>query len=124
MSPAGASIPPLSAAFRACCPRCGEGRLFAGYLRLRPRCDHCDLDFDFADSGDGPAVFGILIVGFIVVAGALYAEVVWQPPYWLHALIWLPLAVILSVAVLRPFKAGLIAQQYRVKARADDSLSG
>lgn len=99
------------------CPRCGRGRLFNGYLTVAKRCENCGLDLDFADSGDGPAVFLILIVGFIVVAAALFTEVAYQPPYWVHAVLWLPLAVGLPLLLLRPAKGLLIALQFKHDAR-------
>jgi len=99
------------------CPRCGEGKLFDGYLKIAPKCDKCGLDYSFIDAGDGPAVFIILIVGFIVVGLALFVEVTYQPPYWVHAVIWIPLTLILSIGFLRPFKAWLVAQQFKHKAR-------
>lgn len=99
------------------CPRCGEGKLFDGYLKIAPKCDKCGLDYSFIDAGDGPAVFIILIVGFIVVGLALFVEVTYQPPYWVHAVIWIPLTLILSIGLLRPFKAWLVAQQFKHKAR-------
>ena len=98
------------------CPRCGRGKLFSGYINLRERCDVCGLDYSFADSGDGPAVFVILIIGFVIVGMALGVEVAYQPPYWLHAVLWLPLLIILSLGLLRILKGWLIAQQYRHKA--------
>jgi uncharacterized protein (DUF983 family) len=98
------------------CPSCHKGKLFAGYLTLAPRCDVCGLDYDFAEAGDGPAVFVILITGFIVVGAALLVEVYYQPPYWLHALIWGSLALALPLLLLRSFKGVLIALQFRHKA--------
>ena len=98
------------------CPRCGEGKLFAGFLVLRPRCERCGLDFSFADAGDGPAVFVILIGGSIVVFAALITEILYQPPYWLHAALWLPLVLLVTLAPLRPIKGLLIALQYHHKA--------
>lgn len=98
------------------CPRCGEGKLFSGYLTLAPGCRACGLDYGFADSGDGPAVFIILIVGFLIVGGALVTEVAFQPPYWLHALIWLPLVILLPLLLLRPAKGLMVALQYKHKA--------
>src|SRR6202051_3365520 len=73
------------------CPRCGKGRLYAGFLDLRPSCEACGLDYAFIDSGDGPAIFIIMLAGAIVVACALIVEVKYQPPLWLHAVLWLPL---------------------------------
>lgn len=67
------------------------------------------------DSADGPAVFVVLIAGAIVVTAALVVEVKYQPPYWLHAALWLPLILGLSLGMLRPIKALMIALQYRRK---------
>jgi uncharacterized protein (DUF983 family) len=75
------------------CPRCGKGKLFSGFLTLRPACEACEQDYSFIDAGDGPAVFIILIAGFIVVAAALIVEVKYQPPLWLHAALWIPLVI-------------------------------
>jgi uncharacterized protein (DUF983 family) len=74
---------PIATGLRCKCPRCGEGKLFAGFLTPAPKCERCGLDYSFTDAGDGPAVFVILIAGFIVVAAALVVEVKYQPPYWL-----------------------------------------
>jgi uncharacterized protein (DUF983 family) len=98
------------------CPSCGSGRLFAGYLTLVPRCESCGLDYNFADSGDGPAVFVILVAGFLIVGGALIVEILYSPPYWLHALLWGTLAVLLPLVLLRSFKGALIALQFKHKA--------
>src|SRR5690349_12964945 len=107
---------PIGRGLRGRCPACGEGRLFDGFLTLRPRCDHCGLDYGFADAGDGPAVFVILIGGGIVVFAALIVEVVYQPPYWLHATLWLPLILLVTLAPLRMIKGLLIALQFHHKA--------
>ena len=107
---------PISRGLRGRCPRCGEGKLFAGFLDLRSRCERCGLDFSFADAGDGPAVFVILIGGFIVVFAALITEILYQPPYWLHAVLWLPLILLVTLAPLRPIKGLLVALQYHHKA--------
>jgi uncharacterized protein (DUF983 family) len=109
-------LPATATGMRGRCPRCGEGRLFSGLLGIRPRCQACGLDFAFIDSGDGPAVFVIMIVGFIVVGLALFVEFTFAPPYWLHALLWIPLILGLSIGLLRPLKGFLIAQQYRHRA--------
>ena len=98
------------------CPRCGKGSIYAGFLTLRPRCEACGLDFAFMDSGDGPAIFIIMIAGAIVVAAALIVEVKYQPPLWLHAALWLPLTVATTLLPLRSMKSLLIALQYHHKA--------
>ena len=98
------------------CPRCGKGGLFAGFLALRPRCEACGLDTAFADAGDGPAVFVILIAGFVVVGAALVVEALYRPPFWLHAALWGPLILIMTLGPLRPMKGLLIALQYHHRA--------
>jgi uncharacterized protein (DUF983 family) len=98
------------------CPSCRRGKLFSGYLALAPKCAVCGLDYSFADSGDGPAVFVILVTGFVVTGLALFTEVAYAPPYWLHAALWGPLAILLPLVLLRSFKGVLIALQFRHKA--------
>jgi uncharacterized protein (DUF983 family) len=98
------------------CPRCGKGKLYTGFLTLRPACENCGLDYAFIDSGDGPAVFIIMIAGAIVVGAALIVEVKYQPPFWLHAALWLPLILATTLLPLRSMKALLIALQFHHKA--------
>jgi uncharacterized protein (DUF983 family) len=98
------------------CPRCGKGKLFDGFLTLRSNCHACGLDFGFADAGDGPAIFVIMIAGAIVVGAALVTEVKYQPPYWLHAVLWIPLILAVTLWPLRGLKSLLIALQYHHKA--------
>jgi uncharacterized protein (DUF983 family) len=104
------------------CPRCGKGKLYAGFLTLAPRCESCGLDYAFIDSGDGPAIFIIMIAGAIVVACALIVEVKYQPPFWLHAVLWLPLIAVTTLLPLRSMKSLLIALQFHHKA-AEGRLS-
>jgi len=98
------------------CPRCGKGRLFQGFLAVRPRCEVCDLDFSFVDSADGPAFFVMFISGFIVAGSALVVEILYEPPYWVHALLWGPLILITTLLPLRPMKGLMIALQFYHKA--------
>jgi uncharacterized protein (DUF983 family) len=98
------------------CPRCGKGKLYTGFLTLRPTCTACGLDYAFIDAGDGPAVFIIMIAGAIVVAAALIVEVKYQPPFWVHAVLWLPLILATTLLPLRSMKALLIALQFHHRA--------
>jgi uncharacterized protein (DUF983 family) len=108
--------PPLSAGLAGRCPRCGDGALFSGLLTIRPRCEACGLDYAFADSADGPAVFVMLIAGFIVVGGALFLEAMWEPPFWVHLIVTVPFAALVCLAMLRPMKGLAVYLQYRNKA--------
>ncbi len=107
----------ISAGLRGRCPRCGDGKLFQSYLGLRPRCGACGLDYSFADAGDGPAVFVILLVGFVVVGLALWLEVNYSPALWVHFILWIPLILALSLVSLRLMKGVLITLQYKHKAQ-------
>lgn len=105
-------VSPFVAGLTGRCPRCGKGHLFDGFLTVRKECEACGLDYSFADAGDGPAIFVMLIAGFLVVGAALLVEVVYQPPFWLHAVLWGPLILIVTLAPLRLLKGLLIALQY------------
>ncbi|HEY2137000.1 MAG TPA: DUF983 domain-containing protein [Xanthobacteraceae bacterium] len=107
---------PILAGLAGRCPRCGKGKMFSGFLGLKPVCEACGLDYSFVDAGDGPAVFVILIAGFIVVGAALLVETLYQPPYWVHAVLWLPLILITTLLPLRALKGVLIALQFHHKA--------
>ena len=108
---------PLKAGLARRCPRCGQGKLYGSLLAVKDECEVCGLDYSMVDSGDGPAVFVIFILGFIVMLGVFIVDSVFAPPYWAHALIWGPVIIFGSIALLSPFKATLIALQYANKAR-------
>jgi uncharacterized protein (DUF983 family) len=107
----------LTSALFGRCPRCGEGPLFSGYLRVAAHCSACRLDYAMFDVGDGASVFVILIAGFVVVGGALAVEIAWSPPYWVHAIIWIPAIAILTLGGLRLVKSTLMVLQYKHQAR-------
>lgn len=110
------AAPLLQAGLRCRCPRCGKGRVYKAYLVFADHCTVCGLDFRFADAGDGPAVFVIMIAGAFIVTCALIVEVNFSPPYWLHAILWLPLTIGLCLTLLPPLKSTLFALQYRNQA--------
>lgn len=116
-------VDPVSAGLRGRCPRCGEGRLFDGFLGVGDHCANCGLDYSYADAGDGPAVFVILIIGFVVLGLALWMEVTVNPPLWVHFLLWIPLTVVLGLVSLRLIKGVLLTLQYTNKA-AEGRLDG
>lgn len=87
--------------------------MFQGFLTVRDRCQACGADLSGQDSGDGPAPFVVFLVGAIVVGLALFTEVRYEPPVWLHLVLWLPLTVILVLALMRSAKALMIALQYK-----------
>ncbi len=108
--------PTILRGLRCRCPRCGKGKLFQGFLTLAPRCEACGLDYAFIDTADGPAFFVMFIAGFIVAGSALAVEMAYAPPYWVHAVLWIPLILLTTLAPLRPMKGVLVALQYHHKA--------
>ena len=96
------------AALFGLCPRCGARTLFAGWTAFAPRCRACGLDFARYNVGDGPAAFLILIIGGLVVGLAIWLELAWSPPWWLHVLLWPPLVVAGTIWGLRLGKAALL----------------
>ncbi len=126
MAEADALYPPLKpqhTGLRGRCPRCGQGRLFSGFLKVAPSCEICGLDFDFADAGDGPAFFIICIACIPVALFAVWMEVAIGAPFWLNGLLTLPLLVATCVLPLQPLKGLMIATQYFHSAR-EGQLSG
>jgi uncharacterized protein (DUF983 family) len=106
----------FAAGLKGRCPRCGRGPLFRNGLTLRERCESCGLSYAFADSGDGPAVFAIFILGFLILGGALLLEFKVGPPVWVHVVLWGIATPLLAFFLLRVLKATLIALQYKHKA--------
>jgi uncharacterized protein (DUF983 family) len=107
----------LDAAARGLCPRCGASGLFEGVLRCAPRCRVCGLDYASFNVGDGAAAFLILIVGAVVSLLAIMAELKWSPPWWVHLVLWAPLALLLTVGLMRLAKGLLFALEYKNEAR-------
>ena len=110
------AVSPLVAGLTCRCPRCGKGKLFVSLLNMRDKCEGCGLDYKFVDTGDGPAVFAIFILGFLCMGGALIAEFKFGVPWWMHVVLWGVLTPFLAVILLRFLKATLIALQFRNKA--------
>jgi uncharacterized protein (DUF983 family) len=110
--------PPVSSlrvALTCCCPRCGRGRLYRNLLQVRDRCTACGLDLRENDTGDGAAALVTLVLGALIVVLAVWVEVRFSPPLWVHALVWPIVTVPLAVLMTRTVKAALVAQQYRYR---------
>jgi uncharacterized protein (DUF983 family) len=107
----------LSATLGGLCPRCGSGGLFCGIVQFSAQCRTCQLDFSQFNVGDGPAAFLIMIVGAIVTGLAVAVQLNFEPPFWVHIILWVPVTAILVVGLLRIAKAALLILEYRNRAR-------
>lgn len=118
--------PPLGrAALFGLCPQCGAQTLFDGPVRFASRCRVCGLDFDSYNVGDGPAAFLTMIIGALIVVAAILVDFAFEPPLWVHAILWVPITAAAVVYGLRIAKAALIASEHQRQAaegrRADDT---
>lgn len=123
-TPASAGLTAAAVALQGLCPRCGARTLFAGLVAFAPKCRACGLDYAGFNVGDGPAAFLIFIVGGIVTASAMAVELAYEPPFWLHILLWFPLAGILTLGLLRLAKGLLLTLEYRNRAREGRIVPG
>lgn len=107
----------IKTAWNCKCPRCRQGDLYtsAFSITVRDACASCGLDFSKNDSADGPAVFLIFILGFLLVPMAIFTEFTFAPPLWVHALLWTALALGVTLGALRPLKSYVIALQYKLR---------
>ena len=98
--------------WRGTCPECEKAGMFDGWLTLKPRCPSCELDYRFAHADDGPAFFALCITAFPLTFLAVWLQVAYDPPWWVHALVSMPIVGIGCLGSLRPFKGWLVASQY------------
>ncbi|MEX4010585.1 DUF983 domain-containing protein [Neoaquamicrobium sediminum] len=107
---------PMLTGIRGRCPRCQQGHLFNGFLKLAPRCEVCGLDYSFADPADGPAFFAMTIAAVPALAFALWLQISFEPPLWAHVLTTLPVTLAACALLLRPLKGWLVCSQFFHKA--------
>lgn len=114
-SPRGGILMPSlwQVVIKGCCPRCGDSPLFVGWYRRVNECAACKLRYEGEDSADGPAYIAIVVTGLIVTFLAMFVEFFFRPSYWIHAALWLPLILLMSLGILRLAKAFFIALEYR-----------
>jgi uncharacterized protein (DUF983 family) len=106
----------VPAALFGLCPRCGDRTLFDGLAKFAPRCRTCGLDYSSFNVGDGPAAFLTLIVGALITVLAIWVELAWHPPFWVHVLLWVPVTTLAVIWGLRAGKSALLAAEYQRKA--------
>lgn len=105
------------AALFGLCPRCGARTMFAGPVQFADRCDSCDLDYSSFNVGDGPAAFLTLVIGAIIVVLAIWLELAFEPPWWLHVILWLPMVILGVIGGLRLAKGALLVREFGARAQ-------
>lgn len=109
--------PPIwRAALFGLCPECGAPGLFEGAASFREHCPTCGLDSAPYNVGDGPAAFLTMIIGAMLVAGALTLDSLLAPPLWVHIILWVPLTIAAVIYGLRIAKAALLASEHQRQA--------
>ena len=97
---------------RGRCPNCGKGRIFRAFLKVADSCAECGEEFHHQRADDFPAYLVIVIVGHLVVPLILHVEMAYEPAYWIHAVLWLPLTLALALLLIQPVKGAVIALQW------------
>lgn len=116
--PPAAGMPtPTQVGLGGLCPRCGAKTLFSGFIAFAPRCSACGLDYGAFNVGDGPAAFLTTIIGTLATIAAVIVALAWNPPWWVHVLLWLPITLASVMVSLRITKGMLLALEYRNAAR-------
>lgn len=98
-----------------CCPACGHGRLFNDYLKVNDTCPSCGEELHHQRADDAPPYFTMLITGHLIVGALMTVETLYAPPLWLHAIVWGPLVVIMSLLLLPRIKGALIGMQWALR---------
>lgn len=107
---------PIRTGVRGRCPRCAKGHLFDGFLALREGCEVCGLSYSYADPADGPAFFVLCFACVPAVVFTIWIQLAFNPPFWVHVLITLPVVLAACILPLRPLKGWLVCSQYNFKA--------
>ena len=113
----------VPAALFGLCPDCGGKTLFSGPIQFSDKCSGCGLDYSAFNVGDGPAALLTMAIGALIIVAAINLEIVAHPPFWVHALIWVPVTVIMVVLSLRFAKGALLIAEHRNKAK-EGALAG
>lgn len=105
----------LALGLRCKCPRCREGDIYSGLfsLEVKEKCASCGLDLSKNDSADGPAVFLIFLLGFALVPLALIIDYIFHWPMIVHVIVWSMMALGITIGLLKPLKAYIIALQFK-----------
>lgn len=106
----------LQAALFGLCPKCDAKTIFAGLINFSVKCDNCDLDYSAFNVGDGPAALLSLVIGALIIILAIMLDIAAHPPFWVHAVIWIPVTTMTILLSLRTAKGVLLILEHRNRA--------
>lgn len=109
----------VRAALFGLCPDCGAKTLFAAPVRFAEKCPACGLDYGAFNVGDGPAALLTMAIGALIIIAAFGLELSAHPPFWVHAIIWVPATTLLVIASLRFAKGALLIAEHRNNAKQE-----
>lgn len=104
--------PAMMKGLRHRCPRCGKGALFSAYLKVVDSCENCGQELHHHRADDAPPYFTIFVSGHIIIPLMILVERIWEPALWIHMAVWLPLTLIMCMALLPPIKGALVGLQW------------
>ncbi len=107
--------PAIMKGLKGRCPNCGEGRMFGKWLKVEPACSNCGEELHHEQAQDFPPYIVISIVGHIVVTLLMIVEANWDLSMVTHLLMWIPLASVLTFALMQPVKGGVVGLQWAVR---------
>ncbi len=107
--------PAIMAGVKGRCPNCGEGRMFGKWLKVSPQCSSCGEELHHERAQDFPPYITLFIVGHVVVTLLMLVEARFTLSLPAHLAIWLPMAIIMSVAMMQPVKGGVVGLQWALR---------
>ncbi|MCO5730617.1 DUF983 domain-containing protein [Rhizobium sp. SSA_523] len=107
--------PSVLRGLKCTCPHCGEGRLFRGFLKPVDHCAVCGEEFTHHRADDLPPYLVIFIIGHVTVGGFMMTEKVWSLSMWAHLAIWVPITILMSLALMQPIKGAVIGLQWAMR---------
>lgn len=97
------------------CPACGKGSLLCGFIAVNDTCARCCEELHHQRADDAPPYFTIFIVGHIIIPLLLVVERLWQPDYLIHAVIWIPATLVLTLLLMPAVKGAVIGLQWALR---------
>lgn len=104
--------PAIFKGWRRKCPKCGNGPLLKGYLKVRDHCSVCREELHNHRADDGPAYLTILIVGHLMAPLLHIAFVTWRPEPLILFTIFAVGCVALSLYLLPRLKGVVVGFQW------------